>query len=128
DPLAPPLIDPAYLNVDEDMETLRWGMEQARKVFETDPLASVVTEPVRPHRIPEDPTGWDAEIRRWSETLYHPAGTAALGSVVDENLAVKGVEGLIVADVSVMPSLNRGHTHAPAVMIGERAADLVLRS
>ncbi|MDX1450658.1 MAG: GMC family oxidoreductase N-terminal domain-containing protein, partial [Acidimicrobiia bacterium] len=54
DPLAPPLIDPAYLTADEDMETMRWGMEQARKVFETDPLASVVTEPVRPHRIPED--------------------------------------------------------------------------
>ena len=75
----------------------------------------------------------DAAIERFlaeqAETLYHPAGTCRMGadttSVVDPALRVRGVGGLRVADVSIMPSINRGHTHAPAVMIGERAADLL---
>lgn len=128
DPFVPPLIDPRYLSDDHDLETLIWGLRQAQEVFDTEPLASVVTEPIRPDAIPQDDAEREAVVRRWSETLYHPVGTAAIGKVVDERLRVRGVDGLRVADVSVMPSLNRGHTHAPAVMIAERAADLVLRS
>ncbi len=68
-------------------------------------------------------------IRAKSETLYHPVGTCKMGSdplaVVDAQLRVHGVAGLRVADASIMPTLPRGHTHAAAVAIGEKAADLI---
>lgn len=126
DPFAPPLIDPGYLSDERDLETLVWGLRRAEEVVASDPLAAVVTSPMRPERMPADDDDRREAIRRWSETLYHPVGTAALGTVVDHRLRVRGVEGLRVADVSVMPTLNRGHTHAPAVMIGERASELIL--
>jgi choline dehydrogenase len=130
DPFEPPSIDPAYLSEEEDLDTLSWGMKRAIEVIETEPLAGVVTAPMRPETIPRTHDERTAVIRRWSETLYHPVGTAAMGSgpdaVVDAQLRVRGVEGLMVADASVMPTLNRGHTNAPVVMIGEKASDLIL--
>ncbi len=64
-----------------------------------------------------------------SHTLYHPLGTCRMGSdessVVDPELRVRGVDGLRVADASVMPTTVRGHTHGPSVLIGEKAADLI---
>ena len=68
-------------------------------------------------------------LRTVSQTLYHPVGTCRMGcdsaSVVDPQLRVRGVDGLRVADASVMPTIIRGHTHAPSVLIGEKAADLI---
>lgn len=131
DPTQAPFIDPRYLSVGADLETLTWGVEQARSVLATSPLASEVAGPILPDPIPEDRDSVAASIRMYAETLYHPIGTCRMGvderAVVDAELRVRGVSGLRVVDASVMPSLNRGHTHAPAVMIGERAADLIRR-
>ncbi|MEX2424558.1 MAG: GMC family oxidoreductase N-terminal domain-containing protein [Acidimicrobiia bacterium] len=129
-PLSPPLIDPGYLTADGDLQSLAWGLERVAEVFATEPLAGVVRDPIRPETLPSTEDERAEVIRSWSETLYHPVGTAAMGStpdsVVDPQLRVRGVEGLRVADASVMPTLNRGHTFAPVVMIAEKASEMIL--
>ena len=70
-------------------------------------------------------------VRAEGQTIYHPVGTCKMGTdpmaVVDPSLRVRGLEGLRVADASVMPTITRGHTHSPVIMIGEKAADFMLR-
>ena len=80
--------------------------------------------------------GTDDEIIAWvraaAETTYHPVGTCKMGqdamAVVDEQLRVRGIQGLRVADASIMPTLTSGNTNAPSIMIGEKAADMVLKA
>jgi choline dehydrogenase-like flavoprotein len=78
----------------------------------------------------DDPTRLSELIREHADTIYHPVGTCRMGaderSVVDPQLRVRGVEGLRVADASIMPLLVSGNTQAPSAMIGEKAADLIL--
>jgi choline dehydrogenase len=87
------------------------------------------------------PAGSDAQtvaerdarvIDEFSQTLYHPTSTARMGSdagsVVDPELRVRGVQGLRIADASIMPEIIRGHTNAPSIIIGEKAADLLRAS
>ena len=69
---------------------------------------------------------WDCYISQYTATIYHPVGTAAMGSVLDARLRVVGVEGLRVADGSVMPRIVGGNTNAPIIMIGEKAAHMIL--
>jgi choline dehydrogenase-like flavoprotein len=64
-------------------------------------------------------------VRRAAQTVYHPTSTCAIGAVVDPQLRVYGIEGLRVADASVMPTITRANTYAAAIMIGEKAADLI---
>ena len=131
DPLAAPAIDPRYLSDSEghDLRVLVCGLRLVRRILGMPALAPHVGDAV------ESPERWESEaaledfIRAQAETLYHPVGTCAMGAgedaVVDARLRVRGVEGLRIADCSVMPSIVRGHTHAAAVMIGERAADFI---
>jgi choline dehydrogenase-like flavoprotein len=102
------------------------GMRIARELAATEPLGSFVKREIYP-----GPGAGDLEddLRRRVELLYHPVGTCRMGTdddaVVDEQLRVRGVEGLRVADASIMPLITGGNTNAPVIMIGERAADLV---
>ena len=130
DPLAAPLIQPDYLSAEGDIAVLRQGVKIAREVF-----AQSAFDPYRgPELMPGAAVRHDAEIdafiRKSAETIYHPAGTAKMGvdgtSVVDTALRVYGVDGLRVADASVMPVLVSGNTNAPVIMIAEKAADLIL--
>ena len=98
-------------------------------------IASKPFDPIRgnmlyPARI-EDPAGMAQDIRSRADTQYHPVGTCKIGpdsdpmAVVDAQLRVKGIDGLRVADASIMPTLIGGNTNAPAIMIGEKLADLL---
>ncbi|MEV4369781.1 GMC family oxidoreductase N-terminal domain-containing protein [Nonomuraea sp. NPDC049637] len=124
------LIDPGYLSAEADVKRLVAGLKTAKQVFATSAMKRYAGGPMAPYWGPES----DEELARWvrerGETLYHPVGTCRMGtdegSVVDPSLRVRGLEGLRVVDVSVMPTLNRGHTHAPAIMIGEKGSDLIL--
>jgi choline dehydrogenase len=80
-----------------------------------------------PYVVPESDSDEDiwAFIQRAAQTVYHPTSSCAMGQVVDADLRVYGVEGLRVVDASVMPTITRGNTNAPTIMIAEKAADLI---
>ena len=131
DPHDPPAIDPRYLTDEggEDAATLVRGLRLARRVLAEEPLASFVDGEIAPGEAVSSDEDLLAHIRALSQTLYHPAGTCRMGSdstsVVDPELRVRGIEGLRVVDASVMPTLPRGHTNWPTVMIAERGAALI---
>ena len=134
DPYAKPLIDPAYLSDPDgvDAETMLAGLAECERLIDTDALRAVTTgawiQPQGGERLSPSERA-ELSLRRYSHTLYHPVGTARMGTdataVVDPSLRVSGVTGLRVADASVMPTVIRGHTNAPAIVIGEVAADLI---
>lgn len=133
DPLAPAKIDPNYLAEPEDLRVMREGVKMVRKMMNQPALASHIEAMAEPWKgmDPEDNGAMDEAIRSMSETIYHPVGTCAMGpkdnanNVVDPELKVIGIEGLRVADASVMPRLIGGNTNAPTIMIAEKCADLV---
>lgn len=136
DPAAKPLIDPAYLSDPDgvDAATMLAGLAECERLLDTDALRPHTTgawvQPEGGERMTPAERA-EVSLRRYSHTLYHPVGTARMGtdasSVVDPELRVRGVSGLRVADASVMPTVIRGHTNAPAIVIGEVAADLLRR-
>ena len=130
DPFDAPLIQPNYLDAEEDVRAMREAVRMGRRIMEQTPF-----DPYRgPELAPGAPCASDAEIdafvRRKAETVYHPVGTCAMGAedraVVDASLRVRGLTGLRVVDASVMPTLIGGNTNAPAIMIAEKAADMIL--
>jgi choline dehydrogenase len=131
DPAVPPAIDPRYLSDPdgEDEATLLRGLRLARRVLAQEPLASFTDGEILPGDDARTDDDLRAHLRGLSQTLYHPAGTCRMGSdaqsVVDPELRMRGIGGLRVADASVMPTLPRGHTNWPTVMIAERAATFV---
>jgi choline dehydrogenase-like flavoprotein len=132
DPTAKPVIDPRYLSDPDgvDRQAMMAGLRITAKIAESPAMRDVIGEIARPLGATKlsDETLEEA-LATCSHTLYHPVGTCRMGSddasVVDPHLKVRGVEGLRVADASVMPAIIRGHTHAPCVLIGEKAADLI---
>ena len=107
------------------------GVRRSREIAASPPLADVAGAELVPGPGVQSDSEIEDFIRREVELLYHPAGTCRMGAVDDEDavvdpqLRVRGVEGLRVADASVMPLIPGGHIHLPVMMIGERAADLI---
>jgi choline dehydrogenase len=129
DPLAQPLIQPNYLASEADMAVLVQGVKIARELASTQAFAPFIGEAIQPSAAVRSDEEIRAYIRASASTVYHPAGTCKMGSdplaVVDSQLRVYGVEGLRVADASIMPTLINGNTNAPAIMIGEKLAELM---
>ncbi|MEM8749588.1 MAG: GMC family oxidoreductase N-terminal domain-containing protein [Pseudomonadota bacterium] len=128
-PTDKPLIDMGFLTEREDMDLLLKGFHSMRQLLEAAPLA-----PWRGKELYTAGVTDDAEleqiIRNRADTVYHPVGTCRMGSdddaVVDPQLRVRGVEGLRIADASIMPKLIGGNTNAPTIMIGEKCADMIM--
>jgi choline dehydrogenase len=132
DPDVYPRIHPNYLSTETDCRTLVEGVKIARRIARHAPLTSKISEEFRPARDLEidDDAGTLDWARNNSSTIYHPTGTCKMGvgpgAVVDARLRVHGLSGLRVADCSIMPEIVSGNTNAPAIMIGEKASDLIL--
>lgn len=129
DPETPPLIDPNYLGTESDVRRVLHGIEVAREIAATAPFRPWTTREVLPGDGVTDEAGLRAFAARGTGTYYHPVGTCAMGTgpeaVVAPDLRVHGLDGLRVADASVMPRVVCVNTNAATIMIGEKAADLV---
>ena len=129
---APKFLSNALGHID-DLDTLRRGVRLARRIFEQMRLKDNVGAEIWPGTDIDSRVGsnnLDDAIREHARTIFHPAGTCRMGptpsAVVDLELRVNGIEGLRVADCSVMPALVSGNTNAPTMMIADRAADFLL--
>jgi choline dehydrogenase-like flavoprotein len=129
DPTAAPLIDPHYLEDPDDARLLLEGMKLVRDIMASPKLKGMVTGELHPGPKFTTESELRGELPNRIHTVYHPVGTCRMGgddrAVVDPQLRVRGIEGLRVADAAIMPSITGGNTNAPAMMIGERCAELM---
>jgi choline dehydrogenase len=132
DPRAAPAINFNFLSAPVDAELTARAIRIARAIMTAPAMAPMQVSEIAPgsDRVTDDEIlDW---VRQAGETTYHPVGTCRMGqdanAVVDERLRVRGISGLRVADASIMPTLTSGNTNAPAIMIGEKAAHMVLES
>lgn len=130
DPFDDPRIDPQYLTEGDDLEVLRDGLKLVREILGAEPFDDYRGRLVSPESGLESDEQLTEHIRETAATLYHPVGTCKMGdddmAVVDERLAVHGLDRLRVVDASVMPTITSGNTDAPTTMIAEKAADYIL--
>ena len=130
DPRTPPAINFNFLSSSLDEQVTIAAIRIVRELMTTPAMAALQTTEIAPGAT----RGSDEEILSWArevgETTYHPVGTCKMGqdpmAVVNERLQVRGIEGLRVADASIMPTLTSGNTNAPSIMIGEKASALIL--
>lgn len=129
-PKKPPAIHANYLSAPEDLDMMLECVKASRRILSQPAFAPYRAGELYPGGSKKTDEELIAFIRARAETIYHPVGTCAMGTgsdaVVDAELRVRGVEGLRVADASVMPVLVSGNTNAPVIMIAEKAADLIL--
>lgn len=130
DPADKPVIDHRLLGHPDDVAGLISGAKKIQEIFETPALAAVTVGRFTPDPLPTTDEEWEQRIRNESGIGYHPVGTCRMGgdarSVVDPRLRVRGVEGLRVADASIMPIMPAANTNAPAIMVGEKAVAMIL--
>lgn len=125
-----PIIQPNYLQDDDDKKVMIAGGRKALEVLEADAFASMRIKTHLPvHRDTDD--AWLKHIAETAECVYHPVGTCKMGvdemAVVDPELKVKGLHNLRVIDASVMPIISSGNTNAPTMMIAEKGADMITK-
>lgn len=129
DPQAHPLIDPAYLSEPDDAKFLLDGIRMTREMMANKHVADYLDGELHPGPGTFDDDALARELPNRVHSVYHPVGTCRMGAdedaVVDPQLRVRGIDGLRVADASIMPSITGGNTNAPAMMIGERCAELM---
>ena len=131
EPDRAPLIDPAFLVEPTDMQLFITAIRKCREICAHPALADHLDEELTPGADRASDAELVEEIKLRATTVYHPVGTCKMGvdelAVVDPSLKVRGVDGLRVADASIMPQVTGGNTNAPCMMIGERAAALIQR-
>ena len=121
-----------YLATENDQRTMVEAVKFARKVASSKPIAHLMKREYRPGQDIKTDDEILAFCKQFGTTIFHPSCTAKMGrkddpmAVVDERLRVHGIQGLRVVDCSVMPTLVSGNTNVPVVMIGEKAADMIL--
>ncbi len=124
-----PSIQPNYLSTELDLRTAVNGLKVARKIVAAPSLAPHIIDEYVPGYKYETDTELEEAVRKYSQTIYHPAGTCKMGNdssaVVDDQLRVRGIDNLRVVDASVMPEIVSGNTNAPTVMIAEKASDMI---
>jgi choline dehydrogenase-like flavoprotein len=128
DPAAPPTIRPNYLATEEDRSVAAQAIRLTREIVGQPALARYRPEEVRPGPGHDSEEELQRAAGAIGTTIFHPVGTAAMGSVVDAELRVLGIGGLRVVDASVMPRITSGNTNAPTMMIAEKGADMVLKA
>ncbi len=134
DPRAPPRIQPNYLATPEDERVAVQSLRLVRRIVAQPALQRLKPDEVLPGTAIETDDALLQAARQLGTTIFHPVGTARMGArddagaVVDETLKVVGVEGLRIADASVMPTIVSGNTNSPTMMIAEKAARMMLSS
>lgn len=131
DPFAPPRIVPNYLSTDADMTELLEGARLLRRIAATGPMQEIIESELKPGLDVQSDVDLAVDIRARSGTVFHACGTCSMGpdratSVVDARLRVHGIVGLRVADASVFPLIPSGNLNAPSMMVGEKAAAMIL--
>ena len=131
DPFVAPEMHPNYLATDHDRELMRNGLRLARRIAQTRAFDAVIDAEISPGPEIASDVELDDFIRSNAWTVFHQCGTCRMGrdtagTVVDERLRVHGITGLRVVDASIFPSIPTGNTNAPAIMVGERGAELIL--
>ena len=131
DPTDKPRILTNSLSDPDDVASLVAGVRLARTVVAQSPLKEIIVREIKPGPDATSDDDLEADLRRRMELIYHPAGTCRMSdtaddAVVDASLRVHGIDGLRVADASIMPVIVGGNTNAPTIMIAEKAADLIL--
>ncbi len=129
DPMAPPLIDPNFLGDSDDMNRLLRGFKLTRHILSQPALAALGGKELKNSAAAQSDAQIEQFIRDHADTIYHPVGSCRMGTgsldVVDAQLRVRGIDALRVVDASIMPRVVGGNTHAPVVMIAEKAADMI---
>ena len=129
-PKAEPAINYNFLDAEYDRETNIRAVRKARELMSTPPLGDIVTEELEPGPGVQTDDEILDYMRNYGQTTYHPTGTCKMGrvpmAVVDAKLRVHGLQGLRIADASIMPTMTSGNTNAPCMMIGEKCADMIL--
>ncbi len=129
DPLAAPLIDPAFLSTPDDMDRMVAGVKLMREILAQPALTGLGGREGAASASARSDAQIAAYIRQFADTIYHPVGSCRMGpgadDVVDASLRVHGLQGLRVVDASIMPRIVAGNTNAPTIMIAEKASDLI---